>query len=826
MDNKEIKVLLIEDNKTDADIAHSMLGSSKKAKYDVEVSGTLVRGLESLAKNNIDVVLLDLTLPDSMGLETFGRIHAHGPKIPIIVIASSIDETQAMTAFQKGAQDYLIKGEFDGALLERSILYAIERNKVRRQLFEMQEKLQKVNNCFLSFGEDPTENICRLTSIFGEMLGASCALYNCIDSQGMICSIGQWQTPKDFNPKDKPEGHICYDVITKGGGKMFLIRNLQDTAYADTDPNVKNYKLQTYLGYPIKCDDRVVGSLCAVYQSDYVPSEEELKLMDIVAGAIEVEEKRKRSEEALRESEERFRIIFESTNDCITVWDSNYNCLYANQASIDHVGATRDNFIGKNISSAMGHIPGFMNLWIKRIDKVFQTQKPIRVEDDGIAGNKFVYSESVTSPLRDKHGDVFAVVAVYRDVTDRKQYDLELEKTNKELVRSNKRLNQLALKDLHTGLYNHRYLAEIVDSEFNRVKRYGGSLSVTMLDIDFFKSINDMYGHQFGDLILKQLAGQLRKMTRRHDIVIRYGGEEFIIISTGTNRTQSLVLAQRILDNIGLYHFGDKTKEVKLKLSVAVISYPEDKVNNAMDLVKTAEHILSKVKEDGGNKAYSSMDKKKTGKEVGKDNVEEVNLLRQKLEKLNKQANQNLVESIFAFAKTIELKDHYTGEHVEQTVRYATGIAVGLGLPGHETEMIKQAAILHDLGKIGISDEILLKKSKLAKKEMEEIKRHPGIAADILRPVHILNTIIPFILHHHERWDGKGYPDGLKAEEIPLGARIVAIADVYQALISNRPYRKAFPKKEALKIINEASGKQFDPKIVNIFFSMLKNENC
>ena len=826
MTDKEINLLLIEDSKTDIALLQEMLKDSKKAKFSVETVNTLTRALERIAKGNIDIILLDLTLPDSIGLDTFGRIRAHEPNIPVVVLTSSGDETQAVMAFQKGAQDYLIKGQIDGNILERSIRYAIERNKARMQLHEVHEKLKKVNNCFLNFGEDPDRNICGLTSIFGELLGATCALYNCIDESGMLCSVGQWQVPEDFNPRDKAEGHICYDVITKGGGKMFLVRNLQDTEYARTDPNVKNYKLQTYLGYPIKWNNIVVGSLCAVYQKDYVPDEEDLELVDVIATAIEVEEKRKRAKEELRESEERFRIIFESTTDCVIVWDKNYNYLYANQAAIEHVGTTRDKVIGQNIQSGLGHIPEFMKLWMKRVDKVFQTQMPMKVEDAVMVGSRLVYSESILSPLRDKNGDVFAVGVVYRDITDRKRAELELEKVNKELTKSNKRLNQLALKDLETGLYNHRYLAEIMDSEFYRAKRYGGSFAIIKLDIDFFKSINDVYGHHFGDIVLKQLAQQLRKITRQYDVVIRYGGEEFIIICPGTDRVQALALAQRVLDAINLYHFGNKKVLVKLKVSLSVVAYPEDMVTNAMDLIKVAEQILGKAKEAGGNRVYSSLDRKKTGQEAKKEGKSvNVDLLRHKLDKLNKEANQSLIESIFAFAKTIELKDHYTGEHVEKTVKYATDIATTLGLSKYEIEMVRQASMLHDLGKIGISEKILTKKAKLTKKELEEIKKHPSIAADILRPIHVLSSIIPFILYHHERWDGRGYPDGLKGEEIPLGARIVAIADVYQALISNRPYRRAFSKSKAVKIIEEASGTQFDPRIVNILLSILKKEN-
>jgi HD-GYP domain-containing protein (c-di-GMP phosphodiesterase class II) len=198
--------------------------------------------------------------------------------------------------------------------------------------------------------------------------------------------------------------------------------------------------------------------------------------------------------------------------------------------------------------------------------------------------------------------------------------------------------------------------------------------------------------------------------------------------------------------------------------------------------------------------------------------------LQKRIERLTREANEGLIEAISAFAKTIELKDHYTGEHVERTVYYATEIAAALNLPKEEIERIKQAAILHDLGKIGISENHLLKKSKLTSEEYEEVKKHPQIGVDIIRPIKVLHDIIPFILHHHERWDGAGYPNGLKGEEIPVGARIIAVADVYQALISDRPYRKAYSKEEAIKIIKNGASTQFDPQIVDIFLRILERE--
>ena len=139
-------------------------------------------------------------------------------------------------------------------------------------------------------------------------------------------------------------------------------------------------------------------------------------------------------------------------------------------------------------------------------------------------------------------------------------------------------------------------------------------------------------------------------------------------------------------------------------------------------------------------------------------------------------------------------------------------------------DKIRKASILHDLGKIGISENILLKKGKLTKEEFDEIRKHPQIAVDILRPIQSLQGVIPMIYYHHERWDGGGYLNGLKGDEIPIGARIIAVSDVYEALTSDRPYRRAFPRDEAIRMVKESSGTQFDPKVVDAFLKVLQQE--
>ena len=339
------------------------------------------------------------------------------------------------------------------------------------------------------------------------------------------------------------------------------------------------------------------------------------------------------------------------------------------------------------------------------------------------------------SLLYDDDGKVIYLISSGEDITERKAIEKQQEKLNQELIKSNSKLKQVSLIDQHTGLFNHNYLQQTIEAEFQRARRYVHPLAVIIMDIDYFKSINDVYGISFGDLVLKQFAKELKRMLRKYDIVIRYGGEEFLIISPGITGQQAINLSQRLLETLSFLNFGNKEHVVKLKLSLGVVSFPDDKAGRSMDLISLVEQILNKAKEGGGNRAYSSVDLKKRsgiGKFI-KGKATSINVLKDKIDKLTKKTNHDSMESIFAFAKTLELKDHYTGEHVEKTVHYASEIARGLGLPKEELEAIQQAAMLHDLGKIGVSENILLKKGKLNKSEFDEIKKHPQIGADIIQ---------------------------------------------------------------------------------------------
>jgi diguanylate cyclase (GGDEF)-like protein/PAS domain S-box-containing protein len=524
---------------------------------------------------------------------------------------------------------------------------------------------------------------------------------------------------------------------------------------------------------------------------------------------------RRLSEERVKEKERFTSEIFSSIQDGISILDNNLNVIRVNpiiERWYDHAMP----IVGRKCYEVYH---GFNKPCdICPVAKTLKTGEQCHgiVAKRGNNGEVVGWLDLYSFPLRDASTNkIKGVIEYVRDVTERKNSEKEKDNLNKELVKSNRKLLRMAMKDHQTGLYNHRYFEEIIEAEFYRAKRHGQPLSMIMLDIDYFKSINDVYGHPFGDVVLRQFAKKIRRLVRLHDYVIRYGGEEFVVILPGIDKPGASIMARRVIEKIRLYNFGDKKTPVKLKVSISLVSFPEDRIFKSMDLIEVADKILNRTKDLGGDRVGTYDDivngNKKTSKEP------DVGHLKQKLYRLTKRANQALIESVYAFAKTIELKDHFTGDHVEKTVYYATETAKNLGLMEQDLLLVEQAAILHDLGKIGISDNILLKEGKLTDEEFEHIKEHPKIGADIIRPIQFLRGLIPLILYHHERWDGRGYPCGLKGEEIPVGARVIAIADVYQALTSDRPYRKAFSKEKAIDMIKNSSGSQFDPKIVKAF---------
>jgi PAS domain S-box-containing protein len=290
---------------------------------------------------------------------------------------------------------------------------AIVRDITERKRAE--ERLTGINECFVSFGTDPLENINLLTALCGETLAATCALYNRLDG-ALLCSLGRWNTPSDYDPVDKPEGHICYDVIQRGKGEALVIRNLPETPYAQTDPNVTPYGLQTYVGWPVKFGGTYVGSLCVVYREDFDPSEADKQFMATVASAIGVEEERRRAEGALRESEERYRAIFEQAADSIVLIDAETGALVEfNDRAHENLGYTRKEFERLKISDfevieSAGQVAQHLERIVKAGKDTFETKQRRK---DGEIRDILVSSRSLSV------GGSDFIQSIWYDITER-----------------------------------------------------------------------------------------------------------------------------------------------------------------------------------------------------------------------------------------------------------------------------------------------------------------------------------------------------------------------------------------------------------------------
>jgi diguanylate cyclase (GGDEF)-like protein len=418
----------------------------------------------------------------------------------------------------------------------------------------------------------------------------------------------------------------------------------------------------------------------------------------------------------------------------------------------------------------------------------------------------------------DKHSTKDILFKVKRALTVLHSQE-KIAKLEESLAKRSEQVDKLSLVDPLTGSHNWRYFMYRGRQELSRAQRHFYNLSFIIVDVDYFRQINSLYGTDVGDLLIKDLLVLLKKNVRKEDIITRWREDEFFIILPYLSKNDAYQTAKRLREKVTFHKFRYKKLASQIKISIGLVSFPDDKLSNIRDIIHALNSCLIEAKRKGGDTVtlYSQEQPPAPQKRTAPKAEE----LLKKIEKLNTLLTRDLLEMIYGFARAIEAKDHYTRKHVEYTGVVAEEIAKALKLPSSEVENVKRAAVLHDLGKVGIEESILSKNGPLTNKEKEIVRSHPWIATQILREIHALRGAIPAILYHHERFDGRGYPLGLKGEEIPLSARIVAIADVYQALVSQRPYRKAYSKQQAIKIIKSEAGKHFDPQIVELFLKVI-----
>ena len=393
--------------------------------------------------------------------------------------------------------------------------------------------------------------------------------------------------------------------------------------------------------------------------------------------------------------------------------------------------------------------------------------------------------------------------------------------------------NKFANTDTLTSLYTHRGFQEVLAKELAKAKENKSPLSVVMFDVNNITKINRELGHAKGDEIIKTIAEKVKQNIKNTDSAGRYGGDEIAVIMPNTNTKDAKYMAEYITYCLSCCFVDDVGP---IKVSVGIATYP-DSAKDQEKLLLLAEQAMyiSQVKgyKEGMSAIISTEDfnfwddvaVNSFAEIIAKRHFENgINLEDELVKRINNVDilnHNNLMEMVTSLAGAIDAKDPYTKGHSTSVSRYAEALARAVNLPEAEVERIKIGAVLHDVGKIGIPESVLKKPGKLDDEEWKIMKQHPTIGVEkVLAPNEALREFIPIVKYHHERLDGKGYPDGLKGEEIPLEARIVSVADAYHALVSDRPYRKSMPIEKACAILQEGAGTQWDSDLVRAFITI------
>jgi diguanylate cyclase (GGDEF)-like protein len=357
----------------------------------------------------------------------------------------------------------------------------------------------------------------------------------------------------------------------------------------------------------------------------------------------------------------------------------------------------------------------------------------------------------------------------------------------------------LATTDPVTALPNHRALIARLDQELERAQQYHRFCSLLFLDLDHFKALNDGYGHAAGDAALSEFAGLLQTQLRGMDTVGRWGGEEFVAILPERNADEALHFAEEVRASVAARIFS-VGGGLYLTCSIGVANYPTH-AQEREGLLSAADQAMYGAKCFGRNQVRAAHDPA-------------VHALRTAGQTEGGRAEAALMGMVEALATLVEVRDTATGHHAHQVADLVLQLALAMGLPVSEAQMLALAGRLHDVGKVSIPDAVLQKPSRLSAEEWGLVRTHPLVGADVVGHIPALRPLVPVIRAHHERWDGQGYPDHLAGEAIPFGARLLTAVDAYLTMTVDRPYQQARASSVALTELRRCAGSQFDPQVV------------
>lgn len=482
---------------------------------------------------------------------------------------------------------------------------------------------------------------------------------------------------------------------------------------------------------------------------------------ELARGFDQINHSLSRTISELAAGEQRFRMITENMVDLIALIDLDGYFQYVSPSHAHITGWKIREFLGKCVYAAVH--PEDVGALQKLLSECAQTRSPGMLTYRFLhADGEYRWLETIAKPLMDGNGQVVSLVTASRDIHERKEAE--------------ERMVYMAEHDTLTGLFNRRYFeAQMKRLDENLVV----PVALILCDLDGLKFINDTLGHQAGDDLLLASTDILMNTAPEDSIVARIGGDEFGILLPGYNDVLAGIVADSIRTGIQAYNSSHPDiLSISIGLAVRINLGPS----------------MSAVFKEADQQMY-----------------------REKL--LHNQSARSAVVDVVMTA--LEARDFVTEGHTDRLQNVVTTVARRLGLPENRINDLTLFARFHDIGKVGVPDSILFKAGRLTPEEFEEMKKHSEIGYRIAQSSPELIHISDFILKHHEWWDGSGYPLGLKGEDIPLECRIVSVADAYDAMNSDRPYRKALKHQHIIQELRDGAGTQFDPAVIEVFLEIL-----
>ncbi|HEY3330889.1 MAG TPA: HD domain-containing phosphohydrolase [Capsulimonadaceae bacterium] len=515
-----------------------------------------------------------------------------------------------------------------------------------------------------------------------------------------------------------------------------------------------------------------------------------------ISFVIDMTEQR-RVEAALRESEYRLRFALQTGRlGSVHVDLKTGEILEATETFRDHIGVPTNAFLDDAVYFQTIHPDDRARVRETRAASIAQ-----HVEYD--VEFRCVWPDSTIHwltahgcPIYNDDGEAVRLVGVTQDITERK-----LQETHARIVLQE--AQDRADRDPLTDLYNHRAFHNRYISASSRALSDGARLAVVMLDLDNFKFFNDVYGHAVGDEVLIQVAERLRAACRRGDTLSRFGGDEFavLIADVGAAREEDIAARLQSALNGMAYLPSDSNTSIPITASLGIAFLPGDSTDRA-EVLRIADERLRRAKSGESSDTEADQIRKAVT-----SSIEGFSMLD-------------------ALVTAVDNKDRYTRKHSEDVMTNCLLIARAMNLTAEEVQDIGVAALLHDVGKIGVPDAILRKPGRLTDAEYAAVKQHPEMGAIMVSAVPGLEETLNAIRYHHERWDGKGYPEGLSKIHTPLSARLMAVADAYSAMTTDRPYRQGMSVGTALDILEKGAGTQWDPEIVAVFLAAKREAVC